>query len=382
MPLRALGGRVQGESEMSMTMPLSSVTAEADRPRPHLAASSERPLISLVSELQPALELDGVAAAWQIALDSADRALAAAGRTLTPGELQSLRTRLGDERRLTAQLLERVARTDRVRPAPWLSFVPVTPALLGLPSGVEACLFDLDGVLTDSVRAHAEAWAEVFDNFLLHHANEEAGRPFIPFDRDADYRSYVDGRPRLEGIHSFLASRGLRLPEGRPTDPAEADTAYGLARRKGEALAHGVRRRGVTALTGARRYLEAVGHAGLARGVISSSAHTLALLELAGLSTLVEARVDAALIRREGLHSRPAPDVLLAACRLLEVDAAKAVTFVHTPDGVAAGRAAGLTVIGVGDAATCERLSGFGANRAVTSLSSLLDPRLVEHDLR
>ena len=138
---------------------------------------------------------------------------------------------------------------------------------------------------------HAWAWVEVFDEFLLR-LSDKTGWHFIPFDRDADYRAYLDGRPRLEGIHAFLDSRGIRLPEGRPDDPVEADTACSLASRKSEALGR-LRQRGVTALNGARRYLEAAGYAGLKRAVVSASASTLPMLELAGLATLVEDRVDA-----------------------------------------------------------------------------------------
>jgi beta-phosphoglucomutase-like phosphatase (HAD superfamily) len=258
---------------------------------------------------------------------------------------------------------------------PWLSPVPVTPGMLGLAAGVEGCVFDLDGVLTDSAQAHVAAWAEVFDGFLLRHT-ELTGWHFIPFDREADYK-LLDGRPRLEGIHTFLASRGIHVREGRPTDPAGEGSAYGLARLKGEALERVLQRRGITALAGARRYLEAVGHAGLPRVVVSGSQSTLEMLELAGLTSLVEARVDAATIRSESLRSRPAPDLLLAACRLLGIDPGAAVTFTHSPHGVAAGLAAGLEVVGVGDDATRELLAGFGADRVVASLQALLDSLLV-----
>ena len=214
--------------------------------------------------------------------------------------------------------------------------------MLGLPATVRACLFDLEGVLTDSAVLHALAWGEVFDDFLLRLA-DKTGWQFIPFDRDSDYRTYLDGRPRLEGVHAFLDSRGIRLPEGRPDDPERMPTPpRGLARRKGEALARCLRQRGVTALAGARRYLEVAGQAGLARAVVSASASTLPMLELAGLATLVEERVDADVIRAEGLRARPAPDLLLVACRRLGVRPEEAVTFTHSAAGVAAGHAAGL----------------------------------------
>ena len=318
--------------------------------------------------------LDRIAADWQLALDAAQSALEHSGRAFAPADIQARRGLLVEERRLTDGLLERVARVDHAPVLPWLSSVPVTVSMLGLPARTLACVFDLDGVLTDSGRAHAAAWADVFDAFLLRHT-ELTGWQFRPFDRDDDYRLYLDGRPRLEGIHLFLASRGIRLPEGRPDDPASATTARGLARRKEDALAR-VLLHGVSALTGARRYLEAAGHAGLACAVVSGSQRTAEMLELAGLSTLVDESIDAAAMHALSLRSRPAPDVLLAVCGRLGIDPGAAVTFTHSPDGVAAGFAAGLGVVGVGDEATQERLRGFGAECVVPSLLELLDPRL------
>lgn len=272
-------------------------------------------------------------------------------------------------------MLVRLARLRGIQPVPWLSPVPLNSKMLGLPNTIRACLFDLEGVLTDSAVLHAWAWSEVFDEFLLR-LSDKTGWQFVPFDRDADYRAYLDGRPRLEGIHAFLGSRGIRLPEGRPDDPDESDTAYNLARRKGEALAGGLRQHGVTALGGARRYLEAAGRAGLKCAVVSASASTLPMLELAGLATLVDDRVDADVIRAEGLRARPAPDLLLAACRRLGVQPEETVTFTHSPAGVAAGLAGGLTVIGVGEGTQGETLVGFGAQQVIPSVSALLDRAL------
>ena len=330
--------------------------------------------MSVAVEPRAGLYLDRLASDWQLALDAAQGALDYSGGAYGSVELQARRGLVAEERRLTADLLERVASVDHVPALPWLSPVPVSVSMLGLPPRTEGCVFDLDGVLTESGRAHATAWTEVFDDFLLRHT-EATGWQFIPFDRDADYRSYLDGRPRLDGIHAFLASRGIRLPEGRSDGAARADTAHGLARRKEEALAR-MLRHGVSALAGARRYLEAAGHAGVARGVVSGSQSTAEILELAGLSALVDASIDAGAINAMSLRSRPAPDVLLAVCARLQVDPARAVTFTHSAAGVAAGHAAGLGVVGVGDQPTLELLRGFGAERVVPSLSVLLDRRL------
>jgi HAD superfamily hydrolase (TIGR01509 family) len=305
--------------------------------------------------------------------------LGAADGSLPAAELVERRRELARERQETGDGLVRVAQAIGVRPLPWLSATPMSPKALGLPLSVRACLFDLDGVLTDSAALHAWAWGEAFDEFLLR-LSDKVGWQFIPFDRDADYREYLDGRPRLEGVHAFLGSRGIRVPEGTPDDPGQADTACGLGSRKGDALARGLHQRGVTALAGARRYLEAVGHAGLKRAVVSASTTTLPMLELAGLATLVEERVDAEVMHAESLRSRPAPDLLLATCRRLGVQPEEAVTFTHSAAGVAAGHTAGLAVIGVGDGAQEELLRGFGAERVVPSVSSLLDSSLVHLD--
>jgi beta-phosphoglucomutase-like phosphatase (HAD superfamily) len=360
--------------------PASSATTRRHRitGRPPLRiAPQNAKTLEVAAQTPRPLELDTVSSHWQVALDSAQRALVAAVGLLPAREVERRAGELVQERQQTEEMLGSLAHVARVRPAPWLSLVPVTPKMIGLPATTNACLFDLDGVLTDSAILHAWAWAEVLDEFLLR-VSEKADRHFIPFDKDADYLAYIDGRPRLEGVHAFLGSRGIRLPEGRFDDSADADTACGLANRKGEVLARRVRQRGSTALAGARRYLEAAGHAGLKRAVISASGNTLPMLELAGLATLIEQRVDADVIRTERLRSRPAPDVLLAACRRLGVGAGEAVTFTHNAAGVAAGFAAGLAVIGVGDGARGELLQGFGAERVVPSLSVLLDRRLSE----
>lgn len=273
-------------------------------------------------------------------------------------------------------MLARLAQVTGVRPVPWLSSVPMSTNMLGLPAGVHTCLFDLEGVLTDSAALHAWAWGEVFDEFLMR-LSERAGWHYIPFDRVADYRAYIDGRPRLDGVHTFLNSRGIRIPEGRVGDAAHEETALGIARRKGEVLARGLRERGVIALTGARRYLEAAGHAGLSRAAVSASTSMSPMLELAGLGTLLEGVVGAEVMRAEELRARPAPDLLLAACRHLGVRPEEAATFTHSAAGIAAGRAAGLTVIGVGDGTDRELLESAGAERVVASLSALLDAKLL-----
>ena len=320
------------------------------------------------------IDLESLSARWQRALDAAAGALHAAADSLPASELRDRRVALARESDITAAALRELARGGR-QPAPWLSPTPVTNRMLGLPETVRACLFDVEGVLTDSSRLHAWAWGEVFDDYLSRVAAATQWQ-FVPFDRVADYRAYVAGRSRLEGVHTFLRSRGIAVPEGRPGDPSGADTAHGLARFKGELVESRLREQGVTALPGARRYLEAARRAGLLRAVVYESASTLPVLEQAGLVSLVDERIDAAVIGAEALHSRPAPDLLLAACRRLAVEREHAVTFTNTGAGVVAGRRAGMFTIGVGDADKSESLEGFGAEQVVAALTTLLDPRL------
>jgi HAD superfamily hydrolase (TIGR01509 family) len=321
------------------------------------------------------IELDTVAQLWQLALDADERALDAGSAVLLTPELVRLRADLLEERRTTEKELAQLAEATRTRPGPWLSPVAITPKMIGLPERATACLFDLDGVLTNSGVLHARAWATAFDGFLQTVA-ERNGWHFIPFDGREDYLAYVDGRPRLEGVRAFLESRGIHVPVGEADDPAGAETAYGLARRKADALARNVHDRGVAALRGARRYLEATGHAGLERGIVSASANARAMLEAAGLGSLVEDCLDAEAMQVEHLRPRPEPDVLLAAAGHVGADPARTVTFTSSPSGVKAGVAAGMVVVGIGEGARGERLRALGAEQVVPSLRSLLDRRL------
>ena len=324
-------------------------------------------------------DLHALAFRWQRAFDAGELALRAAVETLPASYLNQRRRDLAQERQETAELLKDVARATGIRPLPWLSPRPVSKQMLGLTTSIQACLFDLDGVLTDSALLHAAAWAQVLDELLLR-SSASTGWHFIPFDRDADYRTYIEGRSRLDGIHSFLDSRGIRLPEGRVDDPPGADTAHGMAKRKGEALARSLLQRGVTAVPGAHRYLDAAGRAGLTRAVISASASTLQMLDLAGLANLVEVCMDADAIHAENVRTAPSPELLLAACRRLDVRPQDAVTFTHSASGVVAGLAAGMTVIGVAQDSDAELLCDYGAQRIIPSLSTLLGSSLTGGD--
>src|SRR6478735_5007579 len=172
--------------------------------------------------------------------------------------------------------------------------------MLGLAAGVTACLFDLDGVLTQTAKVHAAAWKQMFDDYLRRGA-ARAGEAFVPFDPVRDYDEYVDGKPRYDGVRSFLAARGIELPEGSPDDAPTDETVHGLGNRKNEVVLGLIRRQGVTAYEGSVRFVRAVQAARLHRAVVSSSANCKEVLEAAGIDDLFEVRIDAIVARREHL---------------------------------------------------------------------------------
>ncbi len=245
--------------------------------------------------------------------------------------------------------------------------------MLGLPEGVTACLFDLDGVLTDTAAVHAKAWTELFDGYLRERA-ERTGEPFVPFDPRGDYVAHVDGKPRQDGVRDFLASRGIVLAEGDPDDPPGTETVHGLGNRKNEALLRAIDRDGVEVFEGSRRYLRAARDAGLRRVVVSSSANTQQVLEVTGLAEYVEGRIDGLTLRAEGLRGKPAPDTFLAGARCAGVEPAQAAVFEDALAGVEAGRAGRFGyVVGVDRVGQAEALRAHGADVVVSDLAELLD---------
>ena len=243
--------------------------------------------------------------------------------------------------------------------------------MLGLPDHVHAGLFDLDGVLTKTATVHAAAWKEMFDGFLRRRAAETGG-PFVPFDAHDDYDRYVDGRPRADGVRSFLGSRGIELPEGSAGDPPDAATVHGLGNRKNE-LVLAKLAGGVEVYPGSVRYVEALRDAGLPRAVVSSSANTRAVLEVTGLDKLFDAVVDGVVAEREKLAGKPFPDTFLAAARRLGVDPSEAAVFEDALAGVEAGRAGRFgCVIGVDRVGQSGELRRHGADVVVSDLAMLL----------
>jgi beta-phosphoglucomutase family hydrolase len=248
----------------------------------------------------------------------------------------------------------------------------VSPSAVGLPDGIRACLFDLDGVLTDTARVHAAAWKETFDGFLRERA-ARLGERFVPFEIDTDYAEYIDGRPRLDGVRTFLASRGIVLPEGTPSDPAAAGTVVGLGTRKNELVLARIRAGDAHAYPGSIRYLRAVIDAGLARAVVSASANCREVLQAAGIESLFDVIVDGHVAAADGLRGKPAPDTYLAAARKLDVPPHAAAVFEDALAGVEAGRAGEFgCVVGVDRIDHAQALREHGADVVVTDLSKLL----------
>jgi beta-phosphoglucomutase family hydrolase len=244
--------------------------------------------------------------------------------------------------------------------------------VLGLPDAIRGCLFDLDGVLTKTAVVHDAAWTEMFNGFL-HERSRIAGGPFMPFDPVKDYDEYIDGKPRVDGTRSFLAARGIDLPEGREDDPPDAETVYGLSNRKNQILLAKIRSDGVEAYEGSVRYVRAVRDAGLRRAVVSSSANCREILAAAHIEDLFEARIDGILARRDQLGGKPAPDTYLAAARVLGLEPAGAAVFEDALAGVAAGRAGNFGyVIGVDRVGQATELRRHGADVVVGDLSELL----------
>ncbi|MEU5097066.1 beta-phosphoglucomutase family hydrolase [Streptomyces sp. NPDC020996] len=239
---------------------------------------------------------------------------------------------------------------------------------LGLPEDIQACLFDLDGVVTKTAVVHAAAWKETFDAFL----REREGEGFRPFDAGADYDEYVDGRPRADGVRTFLASRGIELPEGHPDDPPDAQTVNGVGNRKNVLLLQRIRTQGVEAYDGTLRYIRAARARGLKTAIVSSSANTRDVLHSTGIEDLFDVRVDGVVAAERGLPGKPRPDTFLAAARDLGVEPSRAAVFEDALAGMDAGRSGRFGyVVGVDRVGQSEALYAHGADIVVKDLAEL-----------
>lgn len=244
--------------------------------------------------------------------------------------------------------------------------------MLGLPDAIRGCLFDLDGVLTKTAKVHDAAWAEMFDDFLRERSRQ-TGEPFTAFDPVRDYDDYIDGKPRFDGTRSFLAARGIELPDGSEDDSPGAQTVHGLGNRKNQILLAKIRSDGVEAYEGSVRYVRAVRDAGLRRAVVSSSANCRDVLAAAHIEDLFEVRIDGIVAERDHLHGKPAPDTFLAGAHALGIEPAEAAVFEDALAGVEAGRAGEFGfVVGVDRVGQAAALRQHGADTVVPDLSELL----------
>lgn len=245
--------------------------------------------------------------------------------------------------------------------------------MLGLPVGVTACLFDLDGVLTQTAKVHAAAWKKMFDEYLSRRGAER-GENLAPFDEVDDYDNYVDGKPRYDGVRSFLASRGIEIPEGSATGPPDMETIHGLGNRKNEIVLELIREQGVEPYQGSVRYVHAARDAGLHRAVVSSSTNCREVLAAAGIEDLFDAVIDGVVAERERLAGKPAPDTFLAGARALDAQPDAAAVFEDALAGVEAGRAGRFGfVVGVDRVGQADALRAHGADVVVGDLAELLE---------
>ncbi|WRZ88755.1 beta-phosphoglucomutase family hydrolase [Streptomyces sp. NBC_01007] len=239
---------------------------------------------------------------------------------------------------------------------------------LGLPKQILACLFDLDGVITKTAVVHAAAWKRTFDAFL----RGRDGDGFRPFDEADDYAAYVDGLPRADGVRSFLASRGIELPEGTPDDPPDRATVHGLGNRKNELLLDMIRTDGVEAYDGTLRYIEAVRAHGLRTAVVSSSANCQDVLRSVGAESLFDVRIDGVVAGERRLPGKPRPDTFLAAAKDLGVEPSEAAVFEDALAGMDAGRSGHFGyVVGVDRVGQGAALRAHGADIVVRDLAEL-----------
>jgi len=244
--------------------------------------------------------------------------------------------------------------------------------MLGLPARIHALLFDLDGVLTQTAKVHAAAWKEMFDAYLTRRA-QATGEPLVPFDPVKDYDEYVDGKPRYDGVRSFLASRGIELPEGSLDDPPDAETVHGLGNRKNELVLKLIHEQGVQPYEGSVRYVKAARDAGLPRAVVSSSANAHDVLKAAGILELFDEVVDGVVAEREHLRGKPAPDTFLRGATALAVEPSAAVVFEDALAGVQAGHDGRFGfVVGVDRVGQRDGLLAHGADIVVDDLADLL----------
>src|SRR6266436_831033 len=237
----------------------------------------------------------------------------------------------------------------------------------------DAVLLDLDGVITDTASIHAACWKRMFDEFLQKRAMQR-GEVFCSFDIAADYRLYVDGKPRFDGVRDFLTSRGIQLPEGSPNDPSQAETVGGLGNRKNDLVNRIIEEKGVEPYEGSVKLIHQLHRRGFKIAVVTSSQNCTVVLKSAKLDDFFDVQVDGNMIHAQHLSGKPATDTFLMAAKLLGVDPTRAIVIEDAISGVEAGSAGNFgLVIGVARNGNPEELQRHGAHMVVSDLSELAD---------
>ena len=236
----------------------------------------------------------------------------------------------------------------------------------------DAVLFDLDGVLTATAKVHASCWKKMFDEYLQKRTTR-LGEPFHPFEIGTDYRLYVDGKPRFDGVRDFLRSRNIELPEGAPDDPPQMETVCGLGNRKNEMINAVIESEGVEVYGGSVALVHHILEKGIKVAIVTSSQNCDTVLKAAGISDYFKVRVDGNIIHDQHLAGKPAPDAFLAAAKTLGVNPKRAVVVEDAISGVQAGRNGGFgLVIGVARKGDAEELMEHGADVVVKDLGELV----------
>ena len=247
-------------------------------------------------------------------------------------------------------------------------------------AGFDAVLFDLDGVLTSTAKIHARCWKETFDSFLKARS-ERSGQPFRPFELDIDYKTYVDGKSRYDGVRSFLDSRGISLPQGSPDSPPQEQSVCGLGNRKDQLVEQAIRAGQARSYPGAVAFVRWLREQGLRTAVVSSSHHCANVLRATGIEDLFDTRVDGRTVDELQLPGKPAPDIYLHAARLLGVLPSRAAVVEDADAGVEAGRAGGFAlVVGVDRGGAAQLLRQHGADRVVSDPGELIPKGAAEQD--
>jgi len=236
----------------------------------------------------------------------------------------------------------------------------------------DAVLLDLDGVITDTASIHAACWKQMFDEYLQKRATQR-GEAFRPFDMATDYLLYVDGKPRYDGVRDFLASRGIRLPQGSPDDPPQAETVDGLGNRKNDLVNKIIEEKGVEPYEGSVRLIRQLRDHGFKIAVVTSSQNCAVVLKAAKLDHFFDVQVDGNTIHAQHLAGKPAPDTYLMAAKLLGVQPSRAVVIEDALSGVEAGSRGNFgLVIGVARKGNADELQRHGAHLVVNDLGELV----------